>query len=391
MSDFISRRKRMRLIPVFALILAVLLAVGLYFLLSGYNEKEAERRNELFLLDIEMYEALQSGGDYFDGSSGKTDKVLSEKMKKYNFYEKVSERLQVNAVFLGNAVIKGGNVSPERSWINRLVMEIEDEGYCADLKGANFGLAGSDSFYGYNIMNFYDLGLDYYDLVIVCYGADEDPEMFELYYDALLRSIKNQNKKCEIYCIIEANENGYGPNAETVREICAHYGGICVDMNEYFRKNNISFASALDGYLPNEIGNTAYYNCMSELIRENIENGRKIPEENKPYLSTSRDFDDYKAVERAEMKKTGDSVLEFYSSGKVATLIAKNVASGGTIKVYVNGKKMLTTSNKLGEGVDLPQQFTVIADDLTGVNKIRIETNADNLANIIGVSFSGEN
>lgn len=389
MSDFISRRRRRRLIPLFALMLAAILAVGLYFLLSDYNAKEIERRNELFLLNIQMYEEMQNSGT---NNTGNVDRVLAEKLKNYNFYEKLAERLQVNALFLGNEVIKGGNIGdPDLSWINRLAREIEEDGYCADLKGANFGLADSDPFYGYNMLNFYSLGLDYYDFVIVCYGADEDPETFELYYDALLRSIKNQNKKCEIYCIIEADVNGYGPNAETVRAVCANYGGVCVDMNEYFRKNNISFDSALDGYLPNEIGNSAYYDCVSGLIQENIANGRKIPEENKPYLSTSRDFDDYKAVERAEMKRVGDSVLEFYSSGKVATLITKNVASGGTVKVYVNGKKMLTTSNKISDTVQLPQQFTVIADDLSGVNKIRIETSEENLTNIIGVAFSGEN
>ncbi|MBE6538641.1 MAG: hypothetical protein E7671_04160 [Ruminococcaceae bacterium] len=389
MSDFISRRRRRRLIPLFALMLAAILAVGLYFLLSDYNAKEIERRNELFLLNIQMYEEMQNSGT---NNTGNVDRVLAEKLKNYNFYEKLTERLQVNALFLGNEVIKGGNIGdPNLSWINRLAREIEEDGYCADLKGANFGLADSDPFYGYNMLNFYSLGLDYYDFVIVCYGADEDPETFELYYDALLRSIKNQNKKCEIYCIIEADVNGYGPNAETVRAVCANYGGVCVDMNEYFRKNNISFDSALDGYLPNEIGNSAYYDCVSGLIQENIANGRKIPEENKPYLSTSRDFDDYKAVERAEMKRVGDSVLEFYSSGKVATLITKNVASGGTVKVYVNGKKMLTTSNKISDTVQLPQQFTVIADDLSGVNKIRIETSEENLTNIIGVAFSGEN
>jgi len=336
MSDFISRRRRRRLIPLFALMLAAILAVGLYFLLSDYNAKEIERRNELFLLNIQMYEEMQNSGT---NNTGNVDRVLAEKLKNYNFYEKLTERLQVNALFLGNEVIKGGNIGdPNLSWINRLAREIEEDGYCADLKGANFGLADSDPFYGYNMLNFYSLGLDYYDFVIVCYGADEDPETFELYYDALLRSIKNQNKKCEIYCIIEADVNGYGPNAETVRAVCANYGGVCVDMNEYFRKNNISFDSALDGYLPNEIGNSAYYDCVSGLIQENIANGRKIPEENKPYLSTSRDFDDYKAVDRAEMKRVGDSVLEFCSSGKVATLITKNGVSGGPVKVRVNGK-----------------------------------------------------
>ena len=388
---FISYRKKMRIIAIVSVVVAAILAVALWFLISDYNKKAKIRRDELHLLDIEMYEEIKNNDNYFDADVTPADRELAEKMKNYNFYQKLEERMQVNVLFLGNEITDGIGVSDYTyRWVNRFVSEIED-GYGSDLKGYNYGKVNSDAFYGYNILNFAATSLTY-DLVMICYGANDDPATFKIYYDGLLRSIKNQNSKCEIYCIIEANPEGYSDNAEDVRELCAHYGGICIDMNEYFIANKIDMSATLQGVLPNAEGNAAYYACISKVVRENLLADRQTKSEIKPNLSTTKSFDNYKVISREEMKQVSDTVFEFTARGNIATLIYnKSYTDGGTIKVYVNGKKLQTIDNKRenntgGKEVD----FYLIATGLDGVNKIRIETGtADNTLNFYGVALSG--
>ncbi len=392
MGKFVSYRKKMRILSVLSLLICAVLAVALYFLLSSYNDKQKERRDELLLLDMEMYEANQNNGSYFDSYIDPADRELAEKLKNYNFYEKLKERLQVNVLFLGNGIVQGTGVANSNdNWVIKIVNEIETD-YGTDLKGANYGKADTDTFYGYNIMNCAPTG-HIYDLVVICYGADEDPETFETYYDGLLRSVKNQNSKCDIYCIIEAREGGNGENAETVKQLCSHYGGICIDMNEYFSENNIDKKKTLNGIIPNVEGNIAYYNCISNVIKENLRAEREVPAENKAYLSTSKDYDNYKYVKRTEMKKVSDTIYEFSSAGKIASLIFyKSYSSGGVIRVYINGKKISAIDNTLDNNVGGNLiRFELLDDELSGVNKIRIETDtADNALNIYGIALSGE-
>ncbi len=389
---YISYRKKMRILAIASLLIAAILAVSLYFLISDYNEKAQQRRDELHLLDIEMYEEIKNNDNYFDAEVSQADRELAEKLKKYNFYQKLKERLQVNVLFLGNAITDGVGVSDYNyRWVNQFVNEIEN-GYGSDLKGFNYGKAGSDAFYGYNILNFSASSL-VYDLVFICYGADEDPETFKINYDGLLRSIKNQNSKCEIYCIIEASSDGYGENADTVRQLCTHYGGVLIDVNEYFIANKIDTNETLDGIVPNLKGNIEYYNCISKVLRENFLNERAISTEIKPNSVTTKYFDNYNVITRTDMKRIGETVYEFSAKGKMAGLIFnKSYTDGGTIKIYVNGKKVQTIDNKrsendVGKGVD----FALISYDLSGVNKIRIEMgSADNTLNLYGVAISGE-
>ncbi|MBQ8005078.1 MAG: SGNH/GDSL hydrolase family protein [Clostridia bacterium] len=392
MKDFISYRKKMRILAIVSLLLCAVLAVLLVFLISDYNKKQKELSDELFLLDIEMYEAMKNSGSYFDSDISAADRELAEKLKNYNFYEKLKERLQVNVLFLGNGIVQGTGVANSNdNWVLKIVNEIETS-YGTDLKGANYGKANTDAFYGYNIMNCAPLGL-VYDLVVICYGAGEDPQNFEMYYDGLLRSIKNQNSKCDIYCIIEATaEDTERVNADAVKELCDHYGVICIDMNEYFTSHSIDKKKTLNGIIPNADGNIAYYNCISVIIKENLKAGRDVPANNQAYLLTSKNFDNYKYIKRADMEKVGGSIYEVSAPGKVATLMYyKSYTSGGIIRVYINGKKVAEIDNKLetNTGGNVIN-FALLDSELTGVNKIRIEVDTpDNGLNFYGVAFSG--
>lgn len=387
MDGYVSYRKIMRMIAIVSVVIAVILAAVLYFLLSGYNEREQEKRAELHRLDIEKYEELKNEDIVYGDDISEADKELLEKMKNYDFYQKVEEKLDTYIGFFGTEAVRSTR-SGTGGWVSAFFETMRNR--YSHARGINCGSANTTSLYGYVALNIRALqSFEYFDLVVICYGAYDDPATFATYYDGFLRSVKNQNEKCEIYCMIEANAEGYNPNAETVKQICALYGGVCIDMNEYYKKYNIDYESTLNGIEPNAYGEMEYFNAIFETIDASLAAKRRVEPVNRVNFSTSRDFDNYKFVTLSNMKKISDTVYEFSSSGKMAVLMYKMSAEhGADTRVYINGKKMLSIDTRQGSTDELG--VMMISTELGSMNRIRIETGTeDNAMNIYGIGLSG--
>lgn len=385
MENLTYRQKR-RLVTTICAIFAVLLAGVLLFLMRDYNKKQKEESNRLFLEDIEQYEASKEKMEYGDNK----DALLTRKQQKYDVYQKIKEHLQVNILFLGDDIASGAGVSAsENNWVMLLANAIEKK-YGSDIKGGTYAKPDTSAFYGYHIMNSYSRGLTY-DIMIVAYGSEDDPETFEFYYDGLMRSIKNQNPKCEIYCVIEARTDGENENAEKIREICDYYGGIVIDMNKYYAEHDLKAETLTsDGKIPNVAGCVKYYDAIVEVIDECLESDRRVPSVKTARLESSHVFDNYSYIPLGDMKKISDTVYETSVRGTVAALIYFKSFSGGDISIRVNGKKTITESNLLPENVARTVASRIISTELDGVTKIRIETDdVSNASNILGVAYCG--
>ena len=385
MSRFISYRQKMRYISVICVLMVIVLALVLTYLISHYKNEAIKRSENLFKLDEEQYAAMKEKLE-----EDEADSVPQSQSEKYNFYEKLALHLQVNVLFLGDEIMSGAGVSDDSdNWVNLIVGAIENE--CgSDVKGGDYSRPETNPFYGYHIMNSYSRGLKY-DLMVVCYGGNEPPEVFSIYYDGLLRSIKRQNPKCEIYCIIAADRNGYGENAENMRSLCEFYGGICIDMNKYFEDKRINYGSVLSGdNIPNVTGCTKYFDAIYSVIKSGLKNERSVPTKIKANTETSKLFDTYQFTAAKDMNRVSDKVYEFTTTGTIAGLVYYKTYFGGNIRVYVNGKRVLTESNKFDTNITRQVRCLMISNNLSGVSKIRIETDsADNMTNIFGVAVCG--
>ncbi len=386
MIGYISYRKRMRIIALISIIVAVILAAVLYVLIEKYNENERMKMVELHRLDIQVYEDMRNQYDEDDLLSD-SEKELREKMKNYDFYQKIKENLTTYVAFFGTETVRKMK-NDSMNWVAQFFDTMKTK--YTPTHGINSGSRGSTALYGYVALNLRALqSFEYFDLAVICYGAHDDPETFSTYYDGLLRSIKNQNEKCEIYCIIEANKEGYNENADAVRQICALYGGICIDMNEYYDENGIDFDSTLNGIEPNAYGDKEYLNAIMKTIDISLESGRKVSTDKRVNFSSTKDFDNFKYLGTAKMKRISDTVYEFSSSGKIAALIYKiDDKNGENTKIYINGKRVLSINTKYGSSDELG--VMLISDELGSLNRIRIETGTEyNAMNIYGVAIGG--
>lgn len=369
-----------RRIFTFISVVGVFALAGILFLvLSDFEKRSQKEQQFLFEMDEEYYQK-----DFF--TNEETDDNVLPDVPAYDLYEKIKAKSEVNVLFLGDEVAKGLGVSNAAdSFVNMLVENWESE-YGVDIKGGNYARPDTDSFYGYYIMNSYSRNL-IYDLFVICYGAKDETKDFEFYYDGLLRSIKNQNPKCEIVCIIEACQDGYNENSAKIKAICENYGGICVDMVEYFSENSIRYSEATkDGYLPNELGCRAYYDAVWEAVDENYKSGRKVPEKTAPLLASSKKFDSFKFVKLSEMTKISDTEYEYKTETAVAGIIYYRSYFGKDLKLYVNGKKTGEVSNKMDVNVARQIQSKVISNSIQGKVKIKVDASAaDNVSNIVGI------
>ena len=387
MKSYLSYRKRMRIFATASVAVAAVLALVLSLLISDYNEKQGQKREELHKLDIEMYEDLKDNDVLYGDEESEEEVDRREEMKNYDFYQKIKENMDTYVAFFGNeAVRKKKNDST--GWV-RQFFETMDNRYTY-ARGINCGSSGTDALYGYVALNISALrAYEYYDLAVVCYGAYDDPETFSVYYDGLLRSIKNQNPKCEIYCMIEADAKGYNENAETVKRICDLYGGICIDMNEYFNENNIDFDTTLDGIVPNQYGNMEYLSAIFDVIDENLKNNRQVSSSTRVSFATTRSFDNANFVSVRNMKNTSSAIYEFSSSGKLAIFVYKiDPIKGGTVNIFANGRKTATVDTRYGSSDEMG--IALISTDLDTINRIRIDMGTEeNAGNLYGIIFGG--
>ena len=387
MKRYLSYKRKMRIIATASVIMAAVLALVLMLLISDYNEKQGQKKDELHKLNIEMYEEMKDSDILYGDGENKEDTDRREEMKNYDFYQKIKGGMDTYVAFFGNEAIRKKK-NDSTGWV-RQFFETMDNRYTY-ARGINCGSKGTDALYGYVALNISALkAYEYYDLAVVCYGAYDDPETFSVYYDGLLRSLKNQNPKCEIYCMIEADVNGYNENAETVKKICDLYGGICIDMNEYFESKNVDFTATLEGITPNQYGNQEYLNAIFEVIDENLENNRQVSSSVKVSFATTRSFDDAKFVSVRNMKNTSDFIYEFSSSGKLGIFVYKiDPIKGGNVSIFANGRKIAVVDTRYGSSEEMG--IALISTDLDKINRIRIDMGSEaNSGNLYGMIFGG--
>ncbi len=376
-------RRKKTLLAIVGCLISIILAFVLVVLLRDAKENERLEQDRLSQLNEELRGTFES-----DSSAKEESDAIKEKLKKYNVYQKIKEGLQVNALFLGNGAATAVS-SGKRQWVFDAVGEWEDN-YGIDVQGGNYARVHTTAFYGYTMMNEYPRGLKY-DIVVVCYGAEDNPEDFAFYYDGLLRSIKNQNAKCEIYCIIEANAEGYNKNAETVRLLCDYYGGVCIDMIKYFEDNNVNYGTALDGHNPTAEGSDIYLEAFQTTFKDNLDSGRKVPENTASYDVKADCFDDFTFVQANALSKPSSSSYEYVTSDKVVGIMYYNTSTGGTIRIYANDVEVAVIDNKLKQS-GVRQIATAMAGrSFEGRTVIRIEAGSqDNLTNVVGISSCTE-
>lgn len=225
-------------------------------------------------------ERLGLGTNLFSGEQTLQEKVgtwgLNSELAMYsNFYfdqfvfdntatKQSSNNLKV--LIVGDSIGEGaGAGDPSLKWYKYLIPYMKDA-YDVNLDITNVSMGGNSSYAGYvRVMQLDDE--EDYDLAVVCYGENDKPENFSLYYESILRAICNKFPSCKLMTILESSQRDYTEKIRTIQSLSDHYGAYVADTIAAFRDSGRPYEELCDdGTHPNDEGQKVYYETVKPLM-----------------------------------------------------------------------------------------------------------------------------
>lgn len=221
--------------------LAAILCGTSFFILQDYREQKAyqtwarEKNQELY------NSALPKR------SEERLAKKESQK-KNDSFYQRLHDRLPVRILVLGDAYGQGLGAGKKAStWFSILENSLRKK-YKVNVTMDNMSLSKESSAYsGFALLNTLknqSQGGKDYDLCILSFGTNDTPKDFSLWYEGILRNLRDKYPHCSVMSILGHQgvmqpEFGYlDDNADALASLTKAYHGTLIDMPEAMLPKN---------------------------------------------------------------------------------------------------------------------------------------------------------
>lgn len=290
-----------------------------------------------------------------------------------DFYQKLSDGIDVNILILGDMLGTGAGVSDTaQNWDQLLDQAIEEE-YGINCNITNLSMNG-DSYTGYVQINTLKDGVDY-DLAILCYGQTDSFEKFSLYYESVIRSIRKMYGNCEIISVLESSQREYTEKIREIVKISDHYDIPTSDMIYAYNNSGYTFEELnAEEIYPSDIGCEVYRDTLMDTIAEEVEKHRVYnSEEIEPLnqLVTEFEFCEYYPIGEFERK---DSVsFELEVEIPVSGIMGIDLISKGNsnfIEIYID-EKLYSTENIMNKNSQ--QCIFVVSSDVDAKETIQVK------------------
>lgn len=189
--------KKISAILLFILIITIVL---LYFLIHKFYTHEKWQSSQIAELSKQM-NTLKSD------NSVELPQVIQDGDSQ-SFYQKLQAGLPVNIIIIGDSIGSGaGSSDASHTWMS-LLADYLKETYNSDITLTNISMGGNASYAGYVRALSLDNNIEY-DLVIFCYGQNDSPDDFGLYYESMIRAVKKRWSNCSMISILESSQRSY--------------------------------------------------------------------------------------------------------------------------------------------------------------------------------------
>lgn len=168
----------------------------------------------------------------------------------------------LRVLIVGDSIGEGAGASdPALKWYKYLTPYMK-ETYGVRMKITNVSMGGNTSYAGYARVMALDDEEDY-DLAIICYGENDKPEDFSLYYESILRAVNHKYPSCKLITILESSQRDYTDKIRTIQSLSEHYDAYVADMIAAFRDSGKPYEELCDdGTHPNDAGQKVYYETV---------------------------------------------------------------------------------------------------------------------------------
>lgn len=230
-------------------------------------------------------------------SGAQTDPAAQISAVPVSVYSKLAAGSPIRIAILGDSIGAGADTDTAHAWY-ALLSSWLTEAYGTQVTMDNFSIGGTTSLTGYfqseTVLRQKVQTNGSYDLVIICYGANDTPDNFSLFYESMLRSVKTLNGSCQIITFLESNPNGYSKKTDEIRRLSKHYSADVADMIKTYSLSGLSYEElSPDGTHPNTQGHYLYFETIRPLIEENVAKNKQvapIPAPSDKYTSLYENF-----------------------------------------------------------------------------------------------------
>ena len=183
--------------------------------------------------------------------------------ERLNAYQKLACGIDINLLIVGDSI----GALP---WTMDLSDWIQDN-YRVNCYLKNISLGGNDSYAGIISERMLDDDRKY-DLILVCYGQNDDEEFFAHDYEGLIRSIIFDYPECNVISVLESPQRLYTSKMNDIMRIAEYYKISIADTIKAFEESGYAYEKLTDdGIHPNDQGQKIYLETVAEMIAGQVE------------------------------------------------------------------------------------------------------------------------
>lgn len=279
-------------------------------------------------------------------STGKTTTVS----RKRDFYQKLKTGSPVRIAILGDSIAdKTGVLDPAQSWDSLLLAWLDNE-YDSKITQDSYAIGGTTSYTGYYLcetaMRSAVKKSGGYDLVIICYGQNDAPENFVLFYEGLLRTVKKLNPSCQLITFLESSQQAYTDKMLEIIRLSGLYGADIADTISAFARSEYSYEQlCADDIHPNALGHSIYFDAVRSIIETNVAAGKKaaaLPASSSPFTTL---FENYAFIPLSKCR-TADGQYRLVTNAPSLGIVYKKFPGGSDIRLeFSTGEVWADTGN----------------------------------------------
>lgn len=315
-------------------------------------------------------------------------KTLEEKD---SFYQKLADGFDVNILVAGDSIGANSGVSNANARWTTLVQKHLRSEYNVSGRITNVSIGGGTAYTDYvrvkNLQN-----NKQYDLAIICCGQNDSTNEFGVRYEALIRAIRTQNKKCSIIAILESSQRGYTEKMNIITELAVHYGiDIADTIAPFIDGSNGSYDElTTDGVHPNDKGYTIYAKVIQNIIDEAVSQYKEYDNSEIPIMYENvSDFDNFKYISAndfAKNKNTFTYKLDDTISG-ICGIDYASVPGQNSCKIYIDDVEFAAPESYFD--YDFTQRKIIVINKITAKDTISVTfTEEEQANNFNGICFS---
>ncbi len=306
-----------------------------------------------------------------------------------NLYRKLTEGRPISVLVAGDSIAYGSSSSsPDTAFAALFARELQNI-YGCRVNLTNVSVGGTDSLFSFAVLNRQAFARRF-DLVILCHGQNDAPEVFARNYESLLRTALRQNPGCEVFCILESAQREYTDKLKTILRLAAHYGCAVCDTLAAFQNSGSPYEALVseDGVHPNDAGHRLYARTLLETAAQGIAAEKSAAGSRPLQEPLAQPFRTFRYIPRNRLKRE-ELALSVTATGQIFCLHVLEGPAGGTYRV--------TDGNAVLAERSLRHDFSWIWERMYplpgGENRRKtlkfLLQNANDLDRIVGVSVIG--